>query len=94
MIKPLGNRIFVKKDGQPEKKGNIILLKSEGAYAPPYSGIITGVGKDIEDKDYKIGERVLFHDTAGSEITIQGENIFFIRESDVTAIIEKNVQIF
>ena len=91
MIKPLGNRIFLKKDGQPEKRGEIILLKNESTYAPPYSGIITGVGSDIDDKDYKIGERILFHDLAGNEITVKGETIFFIRDKDVTAIIDKNV---
>ena len=34
MIKPLGNRIFLEKDEQPDRKGSIILLKKEGQYAP------------------------------------------------------------
>ena len=52
MIKPLGNRIFLKKDEQPDRKGDIILLKKEGMYAPPYSGTIIGVGDGVEDKEY------------------------------------------
>ena len=54
MIKPLGNRIFLNKDEQPEKKGNIILIKKEGQFAPPYSGTIIGVGDGVKDKDFQL----------------------------------------
>ena len=94
MIKPLGNRIFLKKDEQPDRKGDIILLKKEGMYAPPYSGTIIGVGDGVEDKEYQIGTRVLFHDLAGIEFEHEEETIFSLRERDITAIIlDKNVQI-
>jgi DNA-binding CsgD family transcriptional regulator len=52
------NRIFIEKDQQPEKNGSIILLKKEGMYAPPYSGVITGIGDGVEDSDYKIGTKI------------------------------------
>jgi co-chaperonin GroES (HSP10) len=93
MIKPLGNRIFLKKDEQPEKKGSIILIKKEGQFAPPYSGTIIGVGDGVEDKDFQIGIKILFHDLAGSEFKYNGEKVLSIRERDVTAIIDKNVKI-
>ena len=53
MIKPIGNRIFLKKDEQPDRKGDIILLKKDGMYAPPYSGTIIGIGDEVEDKEYQ-----------------------------------------
>ena len=87
MIKAIKNRIFLKKDEQPEKIGNIYVPKSEGQYAPPYSGTIISVGNEVEDKDYKEGVRVLFHDLAGSEFEVNGEKIFSIRENDITAIL-------
>jgi chaperonin GroES len=93
MIKPLGNRIFLKKDEQPERKGSIILLKKGGEFAPPYAGTIIGVGDGVEDKDFQIGIKVLFHDLAGVEIKYKGETIISLRERDITAIIDKNVQI-
>ncbi len=93
MIKPLGNRIFLKKDEQPEKKGSIILLKKEGMFAPPYSGMIVGVGDGVEDKDFQIGVKVLFHDLAGMEIKYKDDIILSLRERDITAIIDKNIQI-
>ena len=92
MIKPLGNRIFLKKDPQPEQKGEIILLKKEGMYAPPYAGTITGIGSEVEDKDFQIGTRVLFHDLSGTEFEHNKETVFSLRERDITAIIlDKNV---
>jgi co-chaperonin GroES (HSP10) len=94
MLKPLGNRIFLKKDKQPDRKGEIILLKTDGMYAPPYAGTIIGIGNEVEDKEYQIGVKVLFHDLAGIEFKEGEDTIFSLRERDITAIIlEKNVTI-
>ena len=76
------------KDELPEKIGSIYVPKTEGQYAPPYSGTIISVGNDIEDSDYKVGSRVLFHDLAGTEFKYNGDTIFSIRENDVTAIMQ------
>ena len=88
MIKAIKNRIFIKKDELPEKIGSIYVPKTEGQYAPPYSGTIISVGNDIEDSDYKVVSRVLFHDLAGTEFKYNGDTIFSIRENDVTAIMQ------
>jgi len=87
MVKAIKNRIFLKKDEQPEKIGNIYVPKTEGQYAPPYSGTIISVGEDVKDKDYKVGVKVYFHDLAGTEFEHDGEKIFSIRENDITAIL-------
>jgi co-chaperonin GroES (HSP10) len=87
MIKAIKNRILLKKDEQPDKIGLIYVPKLEGQHAPPYSGIILSVGPDIEDPDYEEGLRVIFHDLAGTEFEVNGEKIFSIRDTDVTAII-------
>ncbi len=88
MIKAIKNRIFLKKDEQQEKIGSIYVPKTEGQYAPPYSGTIISVGEDVEDADFKVGVKVLFHDLAGTEFKYNGDTIFSIRENDVTAIIQ------
>jgi len=93
MLKPLGDRIFLKKDEQLEKSGSIILIKKDGMHAPPYSGIITGVGAAVEDEDFKIGIKVLFQDLAGNEFKYDGNTVFSLREKDITAIIDKNIQV-
>jgi len=94
MIKAIKNRIFLKKDEYPEKIGLIYVPKLEGQYAPPYSGTIISVGSEVEDSDYQVGSRVLFHDLAGTEFELDGEKIFSIRENDILAIVEdKNIEI-
>ena len=93
MLKPLGDRIFLKKDSQLDKSGSIILLKKEGMHAPPYSGLITGVGSGVEDKDFKIGIKVIFQDLAGTEFKYDGNTVFSLRENDITAIIDKNIHV-
>jgi co-chaperonin GroES (HSP10) len=89
-MKALNNRIFLKKDNAVLKKGNIHLIKKEGMYAPPYSGIIVEVGPSVKDKDYIKGVRVTFTDLSGIELCINGEDIFSIRENDITSIIPNN----
>ena len=90
MINAIKNRIFLKKDEQPEKIGLIYVPKLEGQHAPPYSGTIISIGSAITDTDYEIGNRVLFHDLAGTEFEINGDKIFSIRENDVLGIITNN----
>ncbi len=92
-LKPLGKRIFLIKDKLEKTASGILLLQKEGNNAPPYTGTIIAVGPDVEDKDYTEGVRVLFHDFAGFEIEHEGDKIYSIRDHDVAAIIEKNIQI-
>jgi len=91
MIKALGNRIFLKKDLKTQDSCEIIdnlqAQKNGFLYAPPYSGTIISVGSRVEDIDYIVGARVLFHDLAGVEIDLDDSSIVSIREQDVTAII-------
>jgi co-chaperonin GroES (HSP10) len=94
MIKAIKNKIFLKKDEYPDKIGLIYVPKLEGQFAPPYSGTITSVGSEVEDSDYQVGVKVLFHDLAGTEFEFDGEKIFSIRENDILAIVEdKNIKI-
>jgi co-chaperonin GroES (HSP10) len=94
MIKAIKNRIFLKKDEYPEKIGLIYVPKLEGQYAPPYSGTVISIGSEVEDHDYQVGIRVLFHDLAGTEFEVNGEKVFSIRENDILAIVDdKNIEI-
>jgi co-chaperonin GroES (HSP10) len=94
MIKAIKNRIFLKKDEYPEKIGLIYVPKLEGQYAPPYSGTIISIGSDVEDKEYHVGMKILFHDLAGTEFEVNSEKIFSIRENDIIAIVnDKNIEI-
>lgn len=92
-IKALNNRILLKKDKAITKRGSIHLIKTEGMYAPPYSGVIISVGDNVKDSDIKKGKRVTFTDMAGVEFDINDETIFSIREQDITSVIDHGVSI-
>lgn len=92
MIKAIKNKIFLKKDEYPEKIGMLYVPKLEGQHAPPYAGTVVSIGNDVTDSDITIGTKLLFHDLAGTEFTVDNDKYFSINETDVIAIIlDKNI---
>ena len=89
-IKATGKKIFIHKEEITKTAAGIILLTKEGFNLPPYFGTIISVGDLVEDKDYEVGVRVLFHDLAGFEFEYEGEKIYCIREKDEAASLGKN----
>ena len=93
-IRPLSDRIVVKRTQEEEKtKGGIIIPDS--AKEKPVEGevIAVGNGKVLEDGtvrklDVKPGDRVLFGKYSGSEVKIDGEDTLILREEDILGVIE------
>ncbi len=93
-VKPLHDRIIVKRLEEEEKtKGGIIIPDS--AKEKPIEGKVIAVGGGKIKKDgkkipmeLKKGDRVLFAKYGGTEIKIDGEEHLMMREDDVLAIIE------
>jgi len=79
-IRPLGDRILVKRIEEEDKtSGGIIIPDSEGRRLDD--------GK-LQPLDVKRGNRVLFGKYAGTEVTVEGEEHLIIREDDVLGIME------
>lgn len=93
-IKPLQDRILVKRIEEEEKtKGGIII--PDAAKEKPQEGrvIAVGDGKLLENGNkapltVKVGDKILFGKYAGTEIKIEGEEHLILREDDVLAIVE------
>ncbi|HPU30717.1 MAG TPA: co-chaperone GroES [Syntrophorhabdaceae bacterium] len=93
-IKPLQDRILVKRIEEEEKtKGGIII--PDAAKEKPQEGRVIAVGDgkllDIGTKaplTVKVGDKILFGKYAGTEIKIEGEEHLILREDDVLAIVE------
>ena len=93
-IRPLQDRVIVKRVEEEEKtKGGIII--PDTAKEKPMEGkvIAVGKGKLLEDGkihpvEVKAGDRVLFGKYAGTDITIEGQEVLIMREDDILAIIE------
>lgn len=94
-IKPLQDRILVKRIEEEEKtKGGIII--PDAAKEKPQEGrvIAVGDGKMLENGTkapltVKVGDKILFGKYAGTEIKIEGEEHLILREDDVLAIVEE-----
>ena len=93
-IRPLHDRILVKREEEKEvKKGGIII--PDTAKEKPQEGkvIAVGGGKVNEDGkkiplDVKAGDKILFGKYSGSEVKIDEKEYLILREEDVLAILE------
>ena len=92
-IRPLQDRILVKRIDQEDKtKGGIII--PESAKEKPQEGQVIAVGKGkvgddgkVRSLDVKKGDRVLFGKYSGSEVTLDGEEHLILREEDILGIL-------
>ena len=93
-IRPLQDRILVKRLEEEEKtKGGIII--PDTAKEKPQEGkvIAVGGGKVSEDGkvqplDVKKGDRILLGKYSGTEVTLDGQELVIMNESDIMAVIE------
>jgi chaperonin GroES len=94
-IRPLHDRVVVKRLEQDleKTKGGIIIPDS--AKEKPQEGKVVAIGKGkINDEgkvfplDVKVGDKILFGKYSGSEIKVDGEEHLIMREEDILAILE------
>ena len=95
-LRPLYDRIVVKRieEGEQKSEGGIIIPDS--AKEKPIEGevIAVGNGKVLEDGsvrklEVKKGDRVLFGKYSGTEVKLDGEEHLILREDDILGVIEK-----
>ena len=95
MIRPLQDRVIVKRIEEEEKsKGGIII--PDTAKEKPQEGQIVAVGKGkvgddgkVTPLDVKVNDRVLFGKYAGTEVNIDGVEHLIMREDDILGVLEK-----
>ena len=93
-LKPLGDRIVVKRQEAGEKtKGGIILPDSAKEKPQMGSVLAVGDGKILKDGkrqslQLKKGDTVLFTSYAGDEFKLDGDKVLLMREEDVLAVVE------
>ena len=92
-LRPLGDRILVKRIKEEEKtKGGIII--HDTAKEKPQEGKVMAVGKGKVAEDGKLiapevkaGDKILFGKYSGSEIKLEGDDLIVLREDDILGII-------
>ncbi len=93
-LNPLHDRIIVKPAAAEETtKGGIII--PDTAKEKPMQGTVIAVGQGKQTEDGKVlpmqlkeGDKVLYGKYAGTEVSVDGEDLLIMRESDVFAIIK------
>jgi chaperonin GroES len=90
-LKPLGDRLIVKPVEEEETTASGLVLP-ETAKEKPQKGTVVAVGDGAiaEDGtrrplDVSEGDEVLYSKYGGTEITVEGDELLVLRESDVLA---------
>ncbi|MCB1134926.1 MAG: co-chaperone GroES [Chlamydiia bacterium] len=96
-IKPLGNRVLIKRSKKLESKGGILLPDS--AQEKPREGEVIAVGPGRTDENgifepmnVQVGDRVLFGAYAGTEVKHAGDDKaehLIMTEDDILGVLTK-----
>jgi len=92
-FKPLHDRVLVRRvEEDTTTKGGIII--PDTAQEKPQEGEIIAVGSGAKAEDGKVtpldvkaGDKILFGKWSGSEVSIDGEDLLIMKESDVLGVI-------
>ena len=93
-IRPLHDRVIVKRLDQEKKTASGIVIPDTAAEKPD-QGEVMSVGKgkltdegNLVPLDVKVGDRVLFGKYSGQTVTLKGDELLVMREEDILGIVE------
>ena len=93
-LKPLGDRVIVKRDEVEDKTASGLYLSRESK-EKPQTGVVVAVGEGKRDKDgalipmpVKVGDTVLYGKFGGTEVTVDEEELLIVRAEDIYGVFE------
>ena len=93
-IRPLHDRVMVRRVGEDERTPGGIIIP-DTAKEKPMQGKVVAAGTGARDENGKIveldvkkGDKILFGKWSGTEVTVDGEELLIMKESDIMGIIE------
>jgi chaperonin GroES len=98
-FRPLHDRVLVRRVEAEEKTAGGIIIPDTAREKPQEGEVLAvGPGNRNEDgklieSDVKAGDRVLFGKYSGTDVTIDGEDLLIMKESDILGIIERTAEI-
>ncbi len=93
-IRPLHDRVVVKRVEAEEKTASGIVLPGAAAEKPDMGEVISvGTGKLLDDGSVralqlKVGDKVIFDKYSGQTVKVDGEELLVMREEDIFGVIE------
>ncbi|GAA6174384.1 co-chaperone GroES [Sulfitobacter pacificus] len=92
-LKPLHDRVLVKRTESEEKTSGGLIIP-ESAKEKPSEGEVVAVGEGARKDSgeliapaVKAGDKILFGKWSGTEVTVEGEEMLMMKESDIMGII-------
>ena len=93
-FRPLHDRVVVSRVEEDTKTTGGIIIP-DTAKEKPMQGEVVAVGPGARDEtgkvvplELKAGDRVLFGKWSGTEVTIDGEELLIMKESDIMGVLE------
>ncbi|MCH4544977.1 co-chaperone GroES [Rhizobium changzhiense] len=94
-FRSLHDRVVIRRaEGDVKSKGGIII--PDTAKEKPQQGKVVAVGPGLRDKggnlnplDVEVGDLILFGKWSGTEVTIDGETLLIMKETDIMGIVGK-----
>ena len=92
-LKPLHDRVLVKRtEGEEKTSGGLYI--PESAKEKPSEGEVVAVGEGARKDSgeliapaVKAGDKILFGKWSGTEVTVDGEEMLMMKESDIMGIL-------
>ncbi|WP_297633851.1 co-chaperone GroES [uncultured Clostridium sp.] len=89
MIRPLGDRVVIKRLEAEEKTKSGIVLTGTAKERPQEAEVVAvGPGTKDIDMEVKVGDKVLYAKYTGTEVKVDGEEFIILKQEDVLAIVE------
>ncbi len=93
-FRPLHDRVLVRRVDEDERSAGGIIIP-DTAKEKPSQGEILAAGPGARDDDgdlialdVKVGDRILFGKWSGTEVTLDGEELIIMKESDIMGVLE------
>lgn len=92
-IKPLGDKVVIKKLQAEETTKSGIVLASAAQEKPQIAEIIAvGPGGIIDGNDIKmtvsVGQKVIIRDYSGTTVKLEGDEYIIVKQDDILAVVE------
>ncbi len=93
-LKPLADRVVIKALEETETMRGGLYIPDTAKEKPQQGEVIAAGPGKFDEKggqripmDVKVGDKVLYGKYSGTEVTVDGEQLLILRESDVLAVI-------
>ena len=92
MLKPIGDRVVIKKAEAEKTTASGIVLPESAQEKPQYAEVVAISSDILNDNDkkdsLKEGDKVIYSQYAGTDVKIDGENYVVLSYKDILAVVE------